>query len=78
MFLLLLDPLQDVDQMGAILQDPVHCLRLLRKSVNQIKRKEYEIVFVDGLLTDGEKEVCSGVGGHDIIALVTDWSMVMS
>ena len=62
-FLLVLDPLHNGQQMAAVIKDPANCVRLLTKSVNQIKKEEYEIVFIDGVLTDEERMVSSKILG---------------
>ena len=60
-FLLLLDPLHSPRQVRAVLEDPTHRLRLLRKSVNELKHKEYEIMLIDGILSDKEKQVSNSL-----------------
>ena len=58
MILLVLDPLHSPQQMVAILEDPVHHMQQLRRSARQLKQKEYEIVFVDGIIrSEDEKRV---------------------
>ena len=53
--LLVLDP---QPRMAAILNDPAHHMQQLRRSVQQLKQRQYQIVFVDGIvLTEEERRV---------------------
>lgn len=57
--LLILDPLHGPKLLHTFLMNPAPSLHMLRKSTNQLRHKEYEIVFVDGVINDEEKEVSS-------------------
>lgn len=55
MVLLVLDP---QPRTAAILKDPAHHVQQLRRSVHQLKQRQYQIVFVDGIiLTEEERKV---------------------
>ena len=55
--LLVLDPFHDTFKFHSFLMDPVHCLRLLHKKADQVRDKEYEIIFFNGVLSVKEKQV---------------------
>ena len=55
--LLVLDPLHSRGKVGGVIRNPGVHLGLLLRGAGQVKMKEYEVVFVDGVLSDEEKEV---------------------
>ena len=55
--MLVLDPLHSRGKMGGVIRNPGVHLGLLLRGLGQVKMKEYELVFVDGVLSDAEKEV---------------------
>ena len=55
--LLLLDPSHNQRQVHKVLMDPRNCIQLLRKTIDRFVEKEYEIVFVNGLLDKKQYEV---------------------
>ena len=54
---MVLDPLHSRGKVGGVIRDPGVHLGLLLRGAGQVKRKEYELVFVDGVLSDKDKEV---------------------
>lgn len=55
-FLILLDPSHDSQQLHSVLMDTRNSVKLLLKSIQQFKQDEYEIVFIEGLLNEQEKK----------------------
>ena len=44
-------------QISSLLRRPGQCMRLLRIAVDDLKEETYTVVYLDGLLSDKEKEV---------------------
>ena len=55
--ILLLDPSLRSEQIHTVLIDTRNCVRLLKKSKHQLTQKEYEIIFIDGLLEQEADDV---------------------
>ena len=56
-FLILLDPSHDSQQLHSVLMDTRNSIKLLLKSIQQFKQDEYEIIFIEGVLNEQEKKV---------------------
>lgn len=55
--LLILDPSHNQEEVHRVLMDTKNCVRLLKKTLDQLKQEEYEIVFIKGLLKQESYEV---------------------
>ena len=72
--LIVLDPSNTARELSRILADPSHCIAQLRQRLSQLKHRQYELVFVEGVLSEAEKEVryCSLNYHHNTLDTADD------